>query len=243
MAAFWMMRCLSCALTTCSSDSMLLRAATWYRSSIFLEQQVGPLVWQTCRSAPGRKSAETGWRAGWAEWRSCKSTAVSTTEAQFIIFCKLNAENTVYHRFWTLISGLFLCSAHVTQCTAEVKNKLLLEDELFWCTVLQQGWAALLRDQFGQQKLFHHSRLHFLLRGSKIIALFFGNWSEREAAQQTSWGLSMVSLCIRIKKQTSKIEKAAKQHLYTWLCRMKVVYTDKTKLNCFWKVQTQASKL
>lgn len=97
----------------------------------------------------------------------------STTEAQFIIFCKLNAENTVYHRLWTLISGLFLCSAHVTQCTAEVKNKLLLEDESFWCTILQQGRAALLRDQFGQQKLFHHSRLHFLLRGSKIIALSF----------------------------------------------------------------------
>lgn len=70
IAAFWMMRRLRWALTTCSPDSMLLRAATWYRSSIFLEQQVGPLVWQTCRSAPGSEPAETGW----AEGRSCRAT-------------------------------------------------------------------------------------------------------------------------------------------------------------------------
>lgn len=76
MAAFWIMRRLSCALTTCRPDSMLLRAATWYRSSIFLEQQDGPLVWQTCRSAPGRKSAETGWKSGWAEGRSWKAAVV-----------------------------------------------------------------------------------------------------------------------------------------------------------------------
>lgn len=54
-AVFWMMRNLSSMLADWRSCSMLDRARTWYFSSIFREQHVGPLGRQTCKSNPAHR--------------------------------------------------------------------------------------------------------------------------------------------------------------------------------------------
>lgn len=204
MAAFPMIRRLSWALTTCRPDSMLLRAATWYRSSIFLEQQVGPLVWQTCRSAPGRKPAETGQKSRWAKGRSCKSHSCLTlteqkplpsrTEKRFsCIICMLNIGNTTADSA-ALMSRGSLCGGCIIN-SAKVKNKYIQE--------MHQGCV----DPFGQQK--KHSRPHISHRGSNksILSRCIDESQQPFRGRQTNPGFSVLSLCMIFwKKKKKKIE-------------------------------------
>lgn len=151
MAAFWMMRCLSWALTTCRPDSMLLRAATWYRSSIFLEQQVGPLVWQTCRSAPGKKSTETGHTC--ENEQSHRWYLIFQTEACSFthphkrfrsILCMLNTQGTPSTADSVALMSLWLLcrQCYLAGLQLKIKRVILIHIQTICCFPQRSIWST-----------------------------------------------------------------------------------------------------
>lgn len=146
-------------------------------------------------------------------------------------------------RLCTLISGLFLCSACAIQCAAEVKNKLLLENESFGCTVKSYSRAVQLSLEISLvNRNFSTTQGFTSYSVDQKKCLFFGtDQSEKQRSKQTEvW--AWFHYVYKRKSQQKRL-KAVKQHLCAWLWRLKVVYTDKKQLNCFWKVQIQTSKL